>query len=389
LTGPFVSREDFPALLSYRAYLNTAAIGLSPRHARDMLLARVADYFLDSYGWEGRTLEELEAASRLLHDLYGFDPARVAIGESTTHMIVRAATALAGDGVIGLSEHEFPGIVVALRSACRSLGCRVRLYRGAPEEALEEAARDGARVLVGSTVYWVTGHRLDTGRVVAAARRHGAGVVLDAIQQLGGVPVVEGDLEADALCAASKKWLLAPHSGLAVCHLSGRMLEEAEPAWYGLNNADIPDKQAYWASPDKDLEGLPALRGDGHRFTAPSGIQYLQAHALRATLEYLAGLDWPRGYRHVLELARRLADLAVDAGFEPLPEHPAAGIVLVRTGLPHEREAGVARRLRASGIAVSHRGQAGIHGIRASVHVYNSEEDVDLFVEYLRRLARG
>jgi len=385
VTGSLAPREDFPGLLSYEAYLNTAAIGLAPRPSRDALLAAIADYFLDPYRRESETLEELDRASRLLQQLYGFDPARSAYGESTTHMMVRAATALAGEGLIGVTEHDFPGVIVALRSACRRLGCRVGVYRGQPEEALLQALEEGARVLATSSVYWVTGHRLDTGRIARAARRAGAYLVVDAIQHLGGILVEEDDLEADAFCAASKKWLLAPHSGLAICHLSTRALQ-AEPAWYGLNNAQIPDKQAYWADPHKDLETLPPLREDAHRYTAPSGINHLQALALRTTLEYHQKLGPQNIHQHILQLARELAETAIDAGLQPHTEKPQTGIILLHTNQPHHKEAQIAQRLRQEGYAISHRGQAGIHGIRVSIHAYNNTNDINKLITRLKQL---
>jgi len=385
VTGSLAPREDFPGLLSYEAYLNTAAIGLAPRPSRDKLLAAIADYFLDPYRRESGTLEELDRASRLLSQLYGFDPARTAYGESTTHMMVRAATALAQQGLIGVTEHDFPGVVVALRSACRRLGCRVRVYPGQPEEALLQALEDGARVLATSSVYWVTGHRLDTGRIARAARKAGAYLVVDAIQHLGGVMVDMQDLEVDAFCAASKKWLLAPHSGLAVCHLSARALQQ-EPAWYGLNNAQIQDKQAYWADPYKDLESLPPLREDGHRYTAPSGINYMQALALRTTLEYHQELGPQNIHKHILQLARELAETAADAELQPYNEKPQTGIILLRTNQPYHKEAQIAQKLRQEGYAISHRGQAGIHGIRVSIHAYNNTNDIQKLIIKIKQL---
>ena len=384
-----VGAEDFPGLLSYKAFLDTAAISLAPKTARDTILSAIADYFLDPPAAEGRVLEELERSMMLLGEVFGWDPERIGFGESTTHMIVRVATALAGPGgVIAASNHEFPGIILALRSACRRLGCTVRVYEaGTPEEALLEGLEDGASVLVGSTVYWVTGHRLDTSRIVPKARARGAYTVLDVIQHLGGPMLGEHDLEADALCAASKKWLLAPHSGLAVCHLSGRALGH-EPPWYGLNNSDIPDRQAYWADPAKPRQELLPLRSDGHRYTAPSGIQYLHALALRATLEYHARLDRRKVDQHITSLARIIVEEATRAGFETPEPEPGSGIVLIQTGLPFEREAKIAERLRSEGIRISHRGQAGIHGIRASVHIYNNTEDVEKLIRRLKELAR-
>ena len=378
-------RGDFPGLGRYRVYLNTAAVGLVPRPARDALVQRLMVFSEDPLGVESGIVESLRQIEALLEMLYGIPQGEVAWGESTTHMIARIAVAAAGGGTIAVTEHEFPGVVYALRTYCGSVGCRVIIARGEPEEALEEALDGGADVLVASSVFWVTGRRLDVARLAGKARRRGAYLVVDAIQHLGALPA-DALLEADAFCASSKKWLLAPHSGLAFCRVSRRLVESAQPPWAGLNNMNVGDRNLFWLDPGKRLDTLPPLRGDAWRFNAPSGIGYLQVAGLEETLRYLSQIPVEAVYEHIMMLRRHLVELLEDAGigYYRVPEGLESGIILVETGLPPQGDMSVAKILASRGVSVSARGQAGLHGLRVSLHMYNSLRDVDVFVEELR-----
>jgi len=377
-------RGDFPGVGKYRAYLNTAAVGLVPRPARDALVPHLMLLSEDPLGVGGGLGERLESAALLLERLYGVPSGEVAWGESTTHMIARAAVAAAGSGEIAVTPMEFPGVVYALETLCRRVGCRVRVAGGGePEEALLEALDAGARVVVASSVFWVTGRALDVGRVAARARRLGAYTIVDAIQHVGAAPL-RGALEADALCASTKKWLLAPHSGIAFCRVRPS-LYEAEPPWYSLGNVELGDRQRYWADPWKRLEEPPEPARGPARFNAPSGLGY-EAAAFEETLRYLSQVPVEAVEEHVLMLRRHLVELLEDrgVGVHPVPRGRESGIVLVETGLPWEAEVELARELARRGVSVSARGQAGVHGVRVSLHMYNSPGDVEELVGLLQ-----
>ncbi|ASJ02205.1 hypothetical protein A3L09_02445 [Thermococcus profundus] len=60
-----------------------------------------------------------------------------------------------------------------------------------------------------------------------------------------------------------------------------------------------------------------------------------------------------------------------------------SAIVTIKTGLSYGREEEIHKKLAENGIAVSHRGVLGHYGIRASPHIYNTVEDVEVFLEEL------
>ena len=388
----FDVRDDFPGLGRFKAYLNTAAVGLPPASALEslhgLLLGR---YSGDPLSAEREAGGEAARAAQLLEVLYGIPAGEIAWGESTTHMVGRLVLSLAGPGdVVAVGEEEFPGVTFHIATWCRRLGCRVRVARGwPPEEALEAAVDEGARVIVASSVSWVRGWRLDVARVARYASRRGARLVVDAIQHLGALGA--GDLmEADAFCASVKKWLLAPHSGVAFCRVS-RRLWDAEPPGYSVPGAAVGDVQRFWADPSKDPASPPPPAPGAERFAAPSSPGYAQLVAFRLVLEYLEhlaslGAGPVAVEAHVARLRGALEDLLEDAGigYYQAPPGRASGILLIRTGLAAGEEVELAQRLEARGVSVTARGQAGAHGIRASVHLYNTEEDLHALVEALR-----
>ncbi len=389
-------RGDFPGLARFRAYLNTAAEGLVPRPARDALVRHLMLFSEDPVGVGASLPERLEEAGRLVERAYGLPASGLAWGESTTHMIVRAAmTALAasGGGGVAVTPMEFPGVTYALASACRRAGCRLVVAEGegSPEEALVAAVENGASVVVASSVFWVTGYALDVPWLARRVERLGGFLVVDAIQHLGALPSTQL-AEADAACASPKKWLLAPHSSTALCYVGRRLIEApgAEPPWYSLNNVDLGDRQRFWLDPWKRISEPPPPSRSPSMLNAPSGLHYLSAAALEETLRYLSMIPVEAVYEHILRLRRHLVDLLEDEGLgvHPVPKGRESEIVLVETGLPPERELALARELASRGVAVSARGQAGVHGIRVSLHLYNSLRDVEVFVEELARLAR-
>ncbi|WP_306298124.1 hypothetical protein [Thermococcus litoralis] len=58
--------------------------------------------------------------------------------------------------------------------------------------------------------------------------------------------------------------------------------------------------------------------------------------------------------------------------------------------MSYEKEEEIYQQMIAEGIKVSHRGALGHYGIRASPHLYNEMEDVEIFlnslVDYLSKL---
>ncbi len=60
-----------------------------------------------------------------------------------------------------------------------------------------------------------------------------------------------------------------------------------------------------------------------------------------------------------------------------------SSIVTIRTGLSYKREENLYQKLVDENISVSHRGALGVYGIRLSPHIYNTVDNVEVFLETL------
>ncbi|MCE4600233.1 MAG: aminotransferase class V-fold PLP-dependent enzyme [Desulfurococcales archaeon] len=362
-------------------------MGLAWRESIDAMIQASKLYAGNISKAESAKYSLIDSITKRFSELYGFDPASIGVGESTTHCIYRLALSRPDTDLIGLSFEEFPGIARALGSGCRFKGCRVRVYDGGTvEDSVKAAVDDGAQVVVVSAVTWVTGYRTDLASIISYAGKRNALVVVDAVQHFGALSLREGEESAHAYAASVKKWLLTPHAGLGVCVVSREMMG-FDPVFHGLGNLAIYDWDEYWNDASKEAMPLQSLREDGHRYSAPTGLSVPDLAAFEATLRLLSRIGIAGVESYITGLRNLLLDLLRDYGIETFqdyyPESRHSGIVSLRVEPSLARR--VVRELARDGIAVSARGQAGLSGIRVSIHLYNSEGDVRLVAEKLRR----
>src|SRR5437660_6304275 len=159
------------------------------------------------------------AAARLINA----HPDEIALVESTTHGLTLAAASIPlerGDRVL-ISDLEF--LEVALPWVQRKKdGIEIEVVPNQNGEARVEdfAARitPRTRVIAISTVQWNNGYRADLEALSKLCREHGIRLVVDAIQQLGAVPLDVRRIPVDILACGGHKWLNAPFGcGFSLC----------------------------------------------------------------------------------------------------------------------------------------------------------------------------
>jgi selenocysteine lyase/cysteine desulfurase len=283
-----------------------------------------------------------------------------------------------GDHVL-LCDLEFPSNVVSwLR--LRQFGVDVEVlpaHGGAVSIGdFVSRLRPRTRLVTVSQVSYKTGTRLPfVPELAAAAHRVGALLCLDATQALGRVPVaVEG---VDYLVASSYKWLLGTH-GLAVTYCAPALRDQMEPAstgWYSLDSPFRPDR-------------FTDYRLKPHAAALQAGMPNFPAiYALRAGIDYLLAADVARIEEMLRPLVADLREGLAQQGLDLLtPADPvyASGIV----SFSHPRPEALGAALEERGVIV----WAGDGRVRASVHLYNSRDDIQrllgtlLEVNHLDRL---
>ncbi len=222
-----------------------------------------------------------------------------------------------------------------------------------------------------SFVQFSTGYRADLARLGAACRRHGALLVVDAIQGLGAVPLDVRAAGVDVLASGGQKWLCSPW-GTGFVYVRRdlvRSLERPLPGWL-----------AFEASQDftRLLDYRYTLVEDARRFEAGTpGFQDFVGFVESVSLIRELGVErvWSRIREVQAPLRRWAAETdGVEIAGDPSPEH-ASGIVCVR--LPGLDEA--FQELGRSGVTTVMREGS----IRFSPHFYNGVGDMERVVAIL------
>jgi selenocysteine lyase/cysteine desulfurase len=330
-------------------WLNTASYGLPPRPAWDALQAALHDWHVGRTSWEGWD-ESTARSRRAFAGLVGVPAQDVAVGSAVSQLLAPVAAALPAGARVVVPEVEFtsnlfPWLVHEDR------GIQVC---ATPVAGLAEAIDERTDVVAFSLVQSADGTVAAYDEVVAAARAHGALVVVDATQACGWLPF-DGS-QADVVAVAAYKWLMAPR-GAAFAYLSPHLREGLIPAaagWYA--GADV--HASYYGPPLR-------LAADARRFDiSPAWFSYVGA---APALELLAAVGLPAIREHNVGLANRfLAGLG----------RPAGDSAIVAVDVPGAQEKLAAANIRAAVRAGR---------VRASFHIYSTVDDVDLALDALLR----
>jgi cysteine desulfurase/selenocysteine lyase len=267
-----------------------------------------------------------------------------------------------GDNVV-LNDLEFPSVVQPwLRLAGKGIEVRVARHAGRELQAADIVSLldERTRVVAVSHVSYQSGWRHDVAALSEAAAKVGALVLLDATQSLGALPVPAD--RADVVVCSSYKWLLGGHGlGILAWNRARRPLPEPPSVgWRSVADTFTPDRFERYR-----------LHDDARRFEIgfPS---YPSIYALDTSVAWLAEFDADTVRDHILTLSGRLVDELAGRGFELLtPADPArrSGNVSFRAA----RGAELAEYLAAEGIHC----WGGDGRLRASVHLFNGDDDID------------
>jgi selenocysteine lyase/cysteine desulfurase len=359
---------DFPGLAG-RTYLNTAAESLFMASHEAALLRYAQAKALGDPG-RARCYVVEDACRRKAAALLGVTPAEIAFVGSTSRGTNAALHALPwhpGDNLL-INDLEFPSLIYAARHLERR-GVEVRMLRhrhGALSLEDVSAAMDSrTRLVAVSAVSFLSGFRWDLEALARLVHDHNSLLLVDAAQALGAVPIPVSQIDFTVACTF--KWLLGCH-GLAVLCVHPRVqdLHPADLSWKAVRDQFAPDRlERYhlWEDARRFEEGMP---------------NYPALFVLDNALDYLASL----GPEPIAAKIERLATRAVEGlrsqGWDLLtPADPSARAGIVSFREPSAK--GIVAALRERNVFV----WGGEGRVRLSAHFYNSEEDIDQFLDGL------
>lgn len=219
-------------------------------------------------------------------------------------------------------------------------------------DKLADAVDSGTDLVAFSLVQSADGRIAEYEQVVAA-RDHGALVVVDATQACGWLPF-RADL-ADVVVVGAYKWLMGPR-GSAFAYLSPAARERMLPHaanWF----AGGDPHASYYGPPLR-------LASDARRFDlSPAWFSYV---GTLPALEVVEQIGVPAIHDHNVALANRF--------LTGLGQPPGESAIVV-VDVP-----GAEEKLRAAGVRTAVRAGR----VRASFHIYSTEDDVDRALAALR-----
>ncbi len=391
-------RQDFPGTHG-QVYLNSASIGLPAKSATDAV-RRVSTLLAQGPAGMGYKAyyEELgkpgPQARKEVAKLLNARREEIALIGDTTMGLNLALSAIpfsAGDNLV-LCDLEYPQVAISAAHAQRHQTVEVRVvsHRGGfvTIEDFKKLIDHKTRAIIVSAVQWINGLRMDLAAFSQLARERGIFLVVDAIQQLGVVPLDLSKLQVDFLAAGGQKWLNAPFN-VGVLYVRDEIDISVEPTVaHGLSA--LAEPEGGWAKYLGDPELTPFLSlpmaSDARRFETHGMPRHLGTAGLAEAVTYFNRLD-PKA---VVEYVRALGDFLIEEltrrgikVWTPKARHLRSGIVSCEPFPVADKVHELDSVLQGQQIYTTVRYCSRIGGLRISIHYYTSLEDLRMFLDVL------
>ncbi|KWW97461.1 aminotransferase class V [Carbonactinospora thermoautotrophica] len=375
-------------------HLNNAGAALPPQPVLDTVVDHLRREALTG-GYEAHEdrVEEFAATYQAIAALLNAHPEEIAVVENATRawdMAFYSIPFRPGDRIL-TSAAEYASNAIPYLQVARRHGVRVEFvpddeHGQLSVEALRSMLDERVRLIAVTHVPTHNGLVNPVEKIGEVAREAGVLYLVDACQSAGQVRLDVEAIGCDMLSATGRKYLRGPR-GTGFLYVSQRVLDELEPPFLDLHAAT-------WVAPDRY-----EIRGDARRFENWESYRAGQL-GLGAAVRYALELGMPAIESRVAALGERLRALLAE-----LPEVTVHDRGERRCGIVTFSVAGhdpddLKPRLRARGFNVSVSAATSAQYdftskglpprlVRASVHYYNTEDELDRFCGALRELVRG
>ncbi|MEO8168439.1 MAG: aminotransferase class V-fold PLP-dependent enzyme, partial [bacterium] len=355
-------------------YLNTGTLGPCRRETIEESkraweeLETLPVKFYGKFGAESLAEKTRTTAARFL----GCDVSEMIITQSTTNGMNALAQGLrlkAGDRIL-TTDQEHGGGLLGWKYFEKYYGAALDIITIPPEEhnaaailnRINDGIRKETRLISISHVFSSTGLRMPVAEISSMARAKGIICIVDGAQAAGGIRVNVKELGCHAYATSGHKWLMGP-KGTGLLYLSKEVQEMIRPMQF---------EESYNTYTDSNgVVNLACILGLGKaiEYIESAGITNIEEHNLALRKRLYGRLS---GMKNVTIVSPPAGPLA----------SPMLACLIPETV---ERTSFVRMLLDKYKLSIRPTHKQWFNGIRFSLHVFNTEKEVDFAADCIHK----
>jgi cysteine desulfurase/selenocysteine lyase len=382
------ARADTPGCRNV-VHLNNAGAALQPRPVLDVVIDHLRlEAEIGGYEAAARWRDASEGVYDAVARLLGARREEIALVENATRgwdMAFYALPLEPGDRIL-TARSEYASNVIAFLQLARRRGVSVEVV---PDDADGQLSVQALRAMIDERVKLIAINHVPThnglvnpaAEVGKVAREAGVTYLLDACQSVGQMPISVAEIGCDVLSAPGRKFLRGPR-GTGFLFVSERLLDRLEPPFLDLHAAT-------WTAP-----GEFTVRPDARRFESWESSQAIRL-GLGAAARYAMSLGLEAIGERVTALAEALRERLRELSGVTVHDQGARRCGIVAFSVAGHEAGEVVAAMAARRINVTSAGAESARFdfearelpelVRASVHYYNTEAELDALCAVIER----
>lgn len=371
-------------------HFNNAGASLPP----DMVVNAMVDYMQEEalyggYETEAKFKEQLDQTNILIAQLINAHPDEIALTENASAAWDTAFNGLQfqqGDEVI-TSEMEYASNILALLNAQALYGIKIKVIANDaqgnfPISALEAAITPATKLIAVTHVPSTAGNVLPAAKIGEKARKHRITYLIDAAQSVGQMPVDVQAIGCDLLIATGRKFLRGPR-GIGFLYVRRQIQDALRLLSFDGRTITSMNEQSF------------VVRSDARRFQCHEKNPAVTL-GFRKAVEYALQTGIDRIWQRIQSLSQLLRNKLHEIDGITVHDQGDELSGIVTFSLAGKPDMAVKEKLAAKHINVTvgpakntlyYMNRKGLDSIlRASIHYYNTEDEIEKLCSELRLL---